>query len=137
MHDDPDASRYGPAADYEPGGASRDWLVELASTEAVPFELLRDVLLETSERDSELDVMLHEGGHAFDLPHVDCTGFRFTSDADPDFPRSDGHIGLDAYDARHDRFLPARYTSDLMSYCMLTAISDFNYRRIYDTLTVR
>ena len=100
----------------------------------MPFDLLRDVLLATTERDSELDIALHEGGHAFDLPHVDCTGFRFAEDPDPEFPRADGHIGLDADDAHRDVFLPDRYTSDLMSYCMLTAISDHNYRRIYDTL---
>ena len=73
---------------------------------------------------------LHEIGHTLGLPHAPCGG---VSGADPDFPYSDGRIGVLGFDISEQTLLDTEHR-DIMCYCSPSWISDYNYDKLYDRL---
>ena len=73
---------------------------------------------------------LHEIGHTLGLPHAPCGG---VAGADPDFPYSDGRIGVLGFDIAERALLDLEHR-DLMGYCSPSWISDYNYDKLYDRL---
>lgn len=76
--------------------------------------------------------LAHELGHSVGLRHTPCGG---ASNLDPDFPYSDGSVGVHGY-SFSDAFVsggvtPERY-SDLMSYCGPEWISDYSFAKAID-----
>jgi hypothetical protein len=68
-------------------------------------------------------VAAHELTHNFGRLHAPCGG---VSDRDPNFPNSDGSIGVYGYDLSTNTLrLPS--SPDLMGYCSNPWISDYNY----------
>ena len=59
------------------------------------------------------DVIAHEFGHNFSLPHAPCGGARGT---DPAYPYPDGSIGAWGYDSSGG-LLVRPYTPDIMGFC--------------------
>lgn len=71
--------------------------------------------------------MAHEFGHNFGRYHAPCGN---PSGVDPNFPYSDGGIGVHGYDVFEEvAASPAAY-KDLMSYCGPEWISDYNYEAV-------
>ncbi|MDE2796872.1 MAG: M66 family metalloprotease [Gemmatimonadota bacterium] len=72
------------------------------------------------------DVYAHELGHNMNLQHAPCGGAGLT---DPNYPYSDGSIGVWGYDIHGDSLLdPWRY-NDVMGYCPRDWISDYHFSR--------
>ena len=73
-------------------------------------------------------VAAHELTHNFGRLHAPCGG---VSDRDPNFPNSDGSIGVYGYDLSTNTLrLPS--SPDLMGYCSNPWISDYNYVGVMD-----
>ena len=73
----------------------------------------------------DAEVFAHELGHSMSLMHSPCGN---PWQVDPDYPYSDGNIGVLGYDVRSEELVdPA--THDLMSYCHPQWISDYNFRK--------
>ena len=73
------------------------------------------------------DVIAHEFGHNFSLPHAPCGG---AGHPDPAFPNADGTIGAWGYDARGSGSLVPPSWFDLMSYCRPNQwVSDYNFSK--------
>jgi Leucine-rich repeat (LRR) protein/uncharacterized protein YjdB len=73
----------------------------------------------------DAEVFAHELGHSMSLMHSPCGN---PWQVDPDYPYSDGSIGVLGYDVRSAKLVdPA--THDLMSYCHPQWISDYNFRK--------
>ena len=70
----------------------------------------------------------HELGHNMSLQHAPCGG---AGGPDPGFPTRDGTIGVWGFN-RYDSSLVAPETSDLMSYCGPSWISDFSFTKAFD-----
>ena len=73
----------------------------------------------------DAEVFAHELGHNMSLTHAPC---GFPSGVDPDFPYSDGSIGVLGYDPRSGTMVDPS-TPDLMSYCRPQWISDYNFTK--------
>ena len=80
------------------------------------------------DRDSSRFSALHELGHNFGLRHAPCGS---ANGPDPDFPHGEGSIGVWGLDQRTGGYLPPA-TADVMGYCRLQWISDYNYNNIYE-----
>ena len=75
--------------------------------------------------DSEL---AHEVGHTLDLQHAPCGGALFT---DPDFPYSNGSIGVWGYDFRTGSVVSPNSRRDIMGYCYEKGwLSDYYYEKV-------
>ena len=74
---------------------------------------------------SDAQVFAHEVGHNMSLRHAPCGG---PAQLDPDYPYTDGSIGIHGYDPRADTLVDPS-TPDLMSYCHPQWISDFNFKK--------
>lgn len=72
---------------------------------------------------SGVGTFVHEIGHALGRPHAPCGG---ADGADPNYPYSDGRVGVWGYDLISDAHVPPDHR-DLMSYCGPSWISDYNY----------
>ncbi|HEX5072873.1 MAG TPA: hypothetical protein VFW03_06710 [Gemmatimonadaceae bacterium] len=73
-------------------------------------------------------VAAHELTHNFGRLHAPCGG---VADRDPNFPNSDGSIGVYGYDLSTNTLrLPS--SPDLMGYCTNPWISDYNYVGVMD-----
>ena len=70
-------------------------------------------------------VIAHEFGHNFGLPHAPCGG---AGNPDPAFPNADGTIGAWGYDFRDGSLVPPSWF-DLMGYCDLDWVSDYNFTK--------
>ena len=68
----------------------------------------------------------HELGHNLSLGHAPCGG---PSRVDPNFPYSDGAIGVWGYDFREGGGLVPPSTRDLMSYCEPEWVSDYHFTK--------
>ncbi len=76
------------------------------------------------------DTACHEIGHTHGRPHAPCG----TSQGLGPYPYSGGIIGDWGYDIVTTNLIdPQKYT-DMMGYCQLTWISDFNYNLIFERL---
>lgn len=73
----------------------------------------------------DAEVFAHELGHSMSLMHSPCGN---PWQIDPDYPYSDGSIGVLGYDARSEELVDSS-THDLMSYCHPQWISDYNFRK--------
>jgi hypothetical protein len=80
--------------------------------------------------DNGVDTFVHEIGHTLGLLHAPCGG---ASGADPEFPYSDGGIGVLGFDLATRRLIDTQHR-DVMGYCSPFWISDYNYDKLYDRL---
>ena len=71
------------------------------------------------------ETLEHELGHALGRDHAPCD----TSDAEPNFPYADGHIGVWGWDGM--RLRDPREDADVMSYCMPVWVSDYTFDGIF------
>lgn len=101
-------------------------------TSAVGFDM-------PSAPDSVRDVVAHELGHNFSLPHAACGG---AGSPDPKYPYPDANLGkpgryIWSYLSDTNAFYDPRPTDrhDIMSYCGGTVFSDYNYRLMQTFLT--
>lgn len=85
------------------------------------------------------DVLAHEMGHNFSLPHAACGG---AGNPDPAYPYPDANLGKPgryvwSFLADSNSFYDPRPTSrhDMMSYCGGEVFSDYNYRKMQTYLT--
>ncbi len=85
------------------------------------------------------DVVAHELGHNFSLPHAACGG---AGNPDPNYPYPDATLGKPGryiwpYLADSNTFYDPRPTDrhDMMSYCGGQVFSDYNYRLMQTYLT--
>jgi hypothetical protein len=85
------------------------------------------------------DVVAHEMGHNFSLPHAACGG---AGSPDPAYPYPDANLGKSGryiwpYLADSNTFYDPRPTDrhDIMSYCGGQVFSDYNYRKMQTYLT--
>jgi len=85
------------------------------------------------------DVVAHEMGHNFSLPHAACGG---AGNPDPNYPYPDANLGKPGryvwpYLADNNTFYDPRPTDrhDIMSYCGGQVFSDYNYRQMQTYLT--
>jgi len=80
------------------------------------------------------DVAAHEIGHNIGLPHVNSASCgQNPIGTDPNYPYSGGSIGQVGIDVYNYSLIPATTNKDLMSYCWPKWISDYNYRKFYDS----
>lgn len=89
--------------------------------------------------DSVRDVVAHELGHNFSLPHAACGG---AGSPDPKYPYPNANLGKPgryvwSYLSDTNSFYDPRPTDrhDIMSYCGGTVFSDYNYRVMQTFLT--
>lgn len=101
-------------------------------TSAVGFDM-------PSNPDTVRDVVAHELGHNFSLPHAACGG---AGSPDPKYPYPDANLGkpgryIWSYLSDTNSFYDPRPTDrhDIMSYCGGTVFSDYNYRLMQTYLT--
>ena len=76
--------------------------------------------------------LAHEVGHTLNLRHAPCGGALGT---DPDFPYTNGSIGVWGYDFRDGFVLSPQHIRDVMGYCYRggTAwLSDYYYEKVID-----
>ncbi|OWQ49321.1 hypothetical protein CDL60_00810 [Roseateles noduli] len=92
-----------------------------------------------SNPDTVRDVVAHELGHNFSLPHAACGG---AGSPDPKYPYPDANLGkpgryIWSYLSDTNSFYDPRPTDrhDIMSYCGGTVFSDYNYRIMQTFLT--
>ena len=92
-----------------------------------------------SNPDTVRDVVAHELGHNFSLPHAACGG---AGSPDPKYPYPDANLGkpgryIWSYLSDTGSFYDPRPTDrhDIMSYCGGTGFSDYNYRIMQTFLT--
>jgi hypothetical protein len=85
------------------------------------------------------DVVAHEMGHNFSLPHAACGG---AGSPDPNYPYPDANLGMPgryiwSFLADSTSFYDPRPTDrhDIMSYCGGQVFSDYNYRKMQVYLT--
>lgn len=85
------------------------------------------------------DVVAHELGHNFSLPHAACGG---AGNPDPNYPYPDANLGKPGryvwpFLADSNSFYDPRPTDrhDIMSYCGGQVFSDYNYRQMQIYLT--
>ncbi len=72
-------------------------------------------------------VYTHEVGHTMSLYHAPCGG---AGGPDPNYPYSDGSIGIWGYDVAGKRLVDPGIYKDVMSYCFEHMwISDYQYKR--------
>ncbi len=72
--------------------------------------------------------LAHEVGHNLDLQHAPCGGALGT---DPDFPYSNGSIGVWGYDFRDGSVVSPERRRDIMGYCYdLGWLSDYYYEKV-------
>ncbi|UXH79142.1 peptidase inhibitor family I36 protein [Roseateles amylovorans] len=89
--------------------------------------------------DTVRDVVAHELGHNFSLPHAACGG---AGSPDPKYPYPDANLGkagryIWSYLSDTNSFYDPRPTDrhDIMSYCGGVVFSDYNYRLMQTFLT--
>ena len=74
------------------------------------------------------DELAHEVGHTLDLDHAPCGGALFT---DPDFPYSNGSIGVWGYDFRDGSVVSPARRRDIMGYCYDQGwLSDYYFEKV-------
>ncbi len=72
--------------------------------------------------------LAHEVGHNLDLLHAPCGG---ASGTDPDFPYSNGSIGVWGYDFREGTLVSPRRRRDIMGYCYERGwLSDYYFEKV-------
>ena len=71
-------------------------------------------------------IYAHELGHNLNLSHAPCGD---PGGPDPDFPYSDGSIGIWGYDLFEDRLFDPKQYKDVMGYCGMRWISDYHFDR--------
>ena len=71
------------------------------------------------------DVIAHEFGHNFSLPHAPCGG---AGNPDPAYPNADGTTGAWGYDFRDGSLVPPSWF-DLMGYCSPDWVSDYFFTK--------
>ncbi|MBI5481091.1 MAG: hypothetical protein HY906_19695 [Deltaproteobacteria bacterium] len=72
--------------------------------------------------------LAHEVGHQHGREHAPCD----VPDPDPDYPYSNGSIGVWGYDLRANAFKDPATSKDYMSYCERVWTSDYTYIGIFD-----
>lgn len=77
------------------------------------------------------ETMIHEVGHASGRYHSPCGGAAGT---DPRYPYSGGKIGSWGYDIVGKKLIDPSKTTDFMSYCNPTFVSDFTYRGLTERM---
>ena len=74
------------------------------------------------------DELAHEVGHNLDLLHAPCGGALGT---DPDFPYSNGSIGVWGYDFRDGSLVSPERRRDIMGYCYERGwLSDYYFEKV-------
>lgn len=87
-----------------------------------------EVAVSFDEFSTASNVVAHEFGHNFGLPHAPCGD---PSNPDPNYPYPDAAIGRWGYDHVDESLKsPRAGWRDFMSYCDPTWISDYNYRKL-------
>ncbi len=78
---------------------------------------------------------VHEVGHAHGRQHSPC--MIFGQPTDKNYPYPDAAIGDWGYDLGLKKLVdPAGDARDMMSYCSPVWISDYNYKALYDRITI-
>jgi hypothetical protein len=75
--------------------------------------------------------MAHELGHAHGRYHAPCGG---AAGADPDFPYTNGGIGVWGYNLLTKQLVASSKGKDLMGYCTPEWISDYTYQALFDRM---
>ena len=73
----------------------------------------------------------HEVGHAHGRNHAPCGGAQGT---DPNFPYSDGTIGVWGYNIIDKTFINPAKGNDMMGYCPNEWVSDYTYSALFDRI---
>ena len=74
--------------------------------------------------------LAHEVGHSLGLRHAPCGG---ASNTDPDFPHSDGGVGVWGFDFRDSTLISPISHKDIMGYCYDQGwLSDYYYENVID-----
>lgn len=83
--------------------------------------------------DGNGEILAHEVGHNFGLPHAPCGN---PGGLDPNYPYQNASIGEYGYSVSSNSLVEAVYSpstyKDTMSYCYPRWFSDYNYRKLYD-----
>lgn len=79
--------------------------------------------------DASTGTAVHEVGHAHGRQHAPCGG---AGSPDPNYPYSGGLIGVWGYDPFAQAMVDPTSTTDMMSYCQPTWISDYHYALIFN-----
>jgi hypothetical protein len=80
------------------------------------------------EGEASPHTMAHELGHNHGRSHAPCVPQGSSIDGvDPNFPYSGANIGVWGYDNRSDELIDPEGVTDMMGYCDVTWISDYNY----------
>ncbi len=74
------------------------------------------------------ETAVHEVGHAHGRYHAPCGG---AADPDPMYPYAGALIGVWGYDSINNVMVDPTMTTDMMSYCSPTWISDYHYDLIF------
>jgi hypothetical protein len=78
------------------------------------------------------NTMAHEVGHAHGRNHAPCGGAQGT---DPDFPYSDGTIGVWGYDILAKTLISPTRGHDMMGYCPNEWVSDYTFSGLFDRVS--
>lgn len=82
--------------------------------------------------DQAADTAAHEIGHAHGRPHSPCgPSGNIPADIDPDYPYSDGTVGVWGYDITSGDLHEPDEATDFMGYCDNAWISDFTYGALH------
>lgn len=73
----------------------------------------------------------HEVGHAHGREHAPCGGAQST---DPDFPYSNGGIGVWGYDLNTKKLISPTKGRDFMGYCPNEWVSDYTFTALFDRI---
>ncbi|HEY0930140.1 MAG TPA: Ig-like domain-containing protein [Gemmatimonas sp.] len=71
----------------------------------------------------------HEMGHTMGLRHAPCGG---AAGPDPNYPFSDGRIGVYGMDTFGGNAIKGPVVNDIMTYCPNQWVSAYNYRKVMD-----
>lgn len=78
------------------------------------------------------NTMAHEVGHAHGRNHAPCGGAQ---GVDPQFPYSDGSIGVWGYDILAKTLLSPSRGHDMMGYCPNEWVSDYTYSGLFERVS--
>ncbi len=80
-----------------------------------------------------VETAIHEVGHTMGRQHAPCGG---AGGPDPGFPYPEGDTGVWGWSSATDEFKDPAISTDIMGYCENQWISDYQYGKIFDRISV-